>query len=647
VLSLAALALAQATGTAAASEDDGDLSRLSIEDLMEIEVTSFSKHAQRLSETPAAVTVLTGEDIRRSGMTTVPDALRMVPGLHVANIDASTWAITSRGFNSQFANKLLVMIDGRSVYTPLFSGVYWDVQDLVLEDIDRVEVIRGPGGTVWGANAVNGVINIITKEAKETQGLLVSSAAGSHERAIGAGRWGGAIGDDAHYRAYVKYSKRTEFDDGRLGRANDDTETIRGGFRTDWSLTPDDTLTVQGDYYDGTSGETQLTTAQSDSDVSGGNVLARWSHEFSEDSHLRAQLYYDRTARYGNLLDEERDTVDLELQHRLRPHPRHDVVWGAGYRMTSDDVDSSGFVAFDPESRTVHLANAFVQDQITLIQDRLRLTLGTKLEHNDYSGFEVQPSARVLWTPHERHAFWGAISRAVRTPSRAENDVALLVPQSPTVFSLLAGSGSFDSEDLLAFEAGYRSRPIDAVSIDLATYYNLYEDLRSLEPGPVIPDFPFPGATTLSFSGENRYDGVGYGVELSATWDPTEYWRLTAGYTFMKVRMDRRGDSLDFASESQEEDTPTDQVHFLSRLDLPWHLQFDTSLYYVDAVENQDIPSYVRLDLRLGWQPRPGIDVSLVGQNLAEARHLEFGPSFTRLPTQVPRSVYGRVTWRY
>ena len=641
-------ALGAPAGWASAEPEDVDLLNLSIEDLMKVEVTTVSKRAQPLSQAPAAVTVITSEDIRRSGMTNVPDLLRMVPGLHVANIDSNTWAITARGFNSQFANKLLVMIDGRSVYTPLFSGVYWDVQDLMLEDVDRIEVVRGPGGTLWGANAVNGVINIITKDAAQTQGLLATGLGGTLDRAQAGLRYGGALSDSAHYRAYVKYWNRDDFDDRGGVPAHDEWDEARGGFRVDWQPTDADRVTVQGDYYGGETSETSLLLSQSETDIEGGNAIASWTHALSEDSDVQLRAWYDRTERNGDLLREDRDTFDVELQHHSRPFERHDVVWGAGYRLTADEIDNSSGIQFEPESRTVELASAFVQDEISLIDEMLSLTLGTKVEYNDYTHLELLPNARALLTPWERHSFWLAVSRAVRAPSRAENDVALLVPSAPPPpnFLQLQGDGDFDSEKVLAFELGYRAQPFTRVSFDVAAYYNVYNDLRSLEPGAPLIGFPAPGQITVPLVASNELDARGYGVEVSGAWNVVDSWRLDAGYTLMLLEIEQQ-DSLDPTAQGQEEDTPTHQFHLRSRVDLPWHFEFDTALYWVDNVSNQDVSDYARLDARLGWHPLPSLELSLAGQNLARHNHDEFGPSFTALPTSIPRAFYGKVTWRY
>jgi iron complex outermembrane receptor protein len=632
----------------AAAADPPDLLSLSIDELIKIEVISVSKRAQPLSEAPAAVTVITSEDIRRSGMTTVPDLLRMVPGLHVANINSSTWAITSRGFNGQFANKLLVMVDGRSVYTPLFSGTYWDVQDLVLEDIERIEVVRGPGGTLWGANAVNGVINIITKEASQTQGLLVSSLAGSLDRTGVAARYGGAYGEDLHYRVDAKYFNRGNFEDLGGFDANDDWHLGQGGLRLDWNATGRDRVTVQGRAYGGAADETSLTLIPAESDLRGGHVLARWNRFLDDTSDLQLQMYYDRTERKSPFAGEDRDTFDLELQHRFQPFSRHDVVTGAGYRLTHDDIRNTPTVSYAPIERTVHLASAFVQDEFSLLPEQLTFTIGSKFEYNTYTGFEYQPGARLFWRPHERHSAWAAVSRAVRSPSRAENDVQLLVPEAagPQDFNLLLGSDRFDSEDLLAYEVGYRTNPFSFLSLDVAAYYNEYDDVRSLEPGLPLLDFPAPGLVTVPATAGNLVDATGYGVEVATNWTLTDFWRISGGYTFMKLDIDA-GSSSDPTATGQEGDTPEHQFYLRSLVDLPWNVELDTALYYVGKVPNQGASRYARLDVRLGWRPRPYWEFSLVGQNLTDGSHQEFGPSFSSLPTSVPRSVYGKVTWQY
>lgn len=642
------LALAVPTQRAVAASDSPDLLSLSIEDLMEVEVTSVSKRGQPLSEAPAAVTVITSEDIRRSGMTTVPDLLRMVPGLHVANIDSSSWAITSRGFNGEFANKLLVMVDGRSVYTPLFSGTYWDVQDLVLEDIERIEVVRGPGGTLWGANAVNGVINIITKDSSQTQGALVSAGGGNVDQAAVAARYGGAWGENLHFRFDGKYFNRSDFDSAGPFAANDAWYLGQGGLRIDWEPTGRDHVTVQGRGYGGAADFTSTTLQPATSDLQGGHVIGRWNRVVNDAWDLQLQTYYDRTERLSEFAGEDRDTFDIELQQRFRALGRHLLVMGAGYRLTHDDIKNTPLVSYAPDSRTIHLASAFVQDEISLIPEQLAVTLGSKFEYNTFTGFEYQPGARLLWRPHARHSAWGAVSRAVRSPSRAENDVSLLVPEptAPVDFSQLLGSDQVESEKLLAYEIGYRTNPFSFLSVDVAAYYNQYNDLRSLEPGLPLINFPGPGLVTLPVMASNLVDATGYGVELATNWTLTEFWRISGGYTFMKIRIDDSG-SNDITAEGQEGDTPEHQFQIRSLIELPWNVEFDTALFYVGKVANQGVDNYTRLDVRFGWRPRPAWELSLVGQNLNNGSHREYGPSFSRLPTSVPRSVHGKVTWRY
>jgi len=640
---------------ASRDSDENDLSAMSLEDLMDLEVTSVSKRAQKISESAAAITVITNEEIRRSGMTTIPDLLRGVPGLAVAQIDANHWAVTARGFNDQFANKLLVLIDGRSVYTPLFSGVYWDVQDVVFEDIERIEVIRGPGGTLWGANAVNGVINIITKSAKDTQGAYVDAGGGNRENGFVTSRWGGGDGEDFNYRAYVKYFNRDNFDTpGGGGEWHDAWSQVRGGFRFDWDVGEKNTLTVQGDYYDGEHDQVLLGGIFSPQDVSGGNILARLRHVYSDDADVSVQVYYDRTERNAVETGEDRDTFDVEVQGFLRPVPRIALTGGAGYRLLHDDFDSNLMITIDPGPppislpvvsladpvETNHLASAFVQCDFELVEDRLTAIMGSKFEYNTFTGFEYQPSARLLYTPSEHHTLWTAVSRAVRTPSRVDDGIQILIP-GDTGLSIVRGSRDFDSEEVLAVEAGYRTNPIHSLDLDIAAYYNDYEDLRSVENEGTVP----PGVTFESFA--NRAKGYGYGVEASATWQATDWWRITGTYTFMKLRI-RTGNSRDEVSaDPDEHDTPNNQFAVRSLINLPMNFELDTQVFWVGKVQSQSISSYTRFDARLGWRPIEAVELSVVGQNLTDQRHGEFGQGVLSLNSAIPRTVYGKVAFRW
>ncbi len=627
-----------------------DLASLSLEDLMEIEVTSAAKRAQAVLDSAAAVYVITNEDIRRSGLTSIPELLRTVPGLAVAQIDGSRWAITSRGFNSQFANKLLVLIDGRTVYTHLFSGVFWDVQDVMLEDVERIEVVRGPGGTLWGANAVNGVINIITKDAKDTQGAIAVGGAGTVERAFGHGRYGTKIGENAWVRGYVKYLDQTHLENNMGDAAHDAWSQLRGGFRMDWDPTTRDAVTLQGDYYSGDADATLLTGANGEDDFSGGNVLGRWEHAFSERSELTARMYYDRTERDVRfLLNEDRNTFDVELEHRLLVGAAHDIIWGVGYRLLNDSIRNTPVIEFEPDARTNNLFSGFVQDQWLLLDERLQVTVGSKIEHNDFTGFNVQPSVRGLWKFTPRQIVWSAISRAVRTPSRADEDVTFFTTldgPAPPLFQLQGNSG-FDNEELVAYELGYRGEFWEEVVVDLAAYYNDYDNLRSVEPSAVpLPSPPFP-PQTFPAPFRNEASANGYGVEAAATWRVTDYLLLAGWYTFMLLDVDVSDRSTDLAVEGQQDDTPLHQVHVRSRLNLPRNFEFDTNLFWVDDLANQNVSAYTRLDLRLGWRPTEHLELSIVGQNLTESRHPEFGNGFFTLRSQIPRSMYGQVTIRY
>jgi iron complex outermembrane receptor protein len=634
------------------------LADLSIEELMDERVTSVSKKATKLSESPAAVAVITQEDIRRSGALSIPEALRMAPGLEVAHVDANKWAISSRGFNGLYTDKLLVMIDGRSVYTPLFAGVHWDTQDTMLEDVDRIEVIRGPGATMWGANAVNGVINIITKSAKETQGAVVTAGAGTEERGFGAIRYGGKISDDTHYRVYVKYFNRDDSVDAAGRQSRDEWDMFRTGFRVDWEPSTENNFTFQGDYYDGhTIGvfpPNQLDLSQSvveKLDLSGGNILGRWKHDFSESSHLELQSYYDRVERRSPYSVEVIDTFDIDGQHRFALGERNEVIWGVGYRLIADHGLSAGFASFDPDSATHQVVSSFLQDEIRIVPDRLRLTLGSKFEHNDYTGFELQPNARLLFTPNEKHGVWGAVSRAVRTPARYESDIRFKIGSSPggggippTEINLL-GNPDIKSEKLIAYELGYRVQPNAHVSFDIASFYNVYDDLRTAERGqPKFVMTPSPHVE-VPLRLANRMHGETYGTEIAANWKVTDSWKLGAGYTWLNMGLHNTGN--DTTAEGAVDDNPEHQFHLRSYLDLPHHFQFDTAIYYVDRLARQNAPAYVRLDVRLGWQPTPNFDFSIGIQNLLDDRHPEFGTSTGAHATEVERNFYGKLTWRF
>lgn len=642
-----------------------DFTSFSLEELMNYPVTSVSRHAERLVDAPAAIFVITPEDLRRSGVTSIPEALRLVPGLQVARIDSHDWAISARGFNDGFANKLLVLMDGRSLYTPLFSGVFWDVQDTMLEDIERIEVVRGPGATLWGANAVNGVINIITKSARETavagEKFLITTGGGTEEQGFAGVRYSDFIGERTAFRIYSKYFNRDDTVLPSGGEGHDRWRMGRAGFRLDWgdragpAQSDLNVLTLQGDIYEGRMNQVfnvptprppYLARIKDQEKVSGGNILGRWSHEFSDASGVQLQLYYDRTSRKTAIFGEDRDTFDVDVQHRFQLGQRHDLVWGAGYRVSADEVDNTFSIALDPDNRTTQLFSAFVQDQILLQPDRWSLTLGTKLEHNDFTGFELQPSARLLWTPTERQSVWASVSRAVRTPSRAEDDVHLSVlTPMPGVISSVRGARAFESEELLAYELGYRLQPHTRLSFDVALFYNTYDELRSLEPQPFVPG---PPPVYVPMVSANKFRGETCGVEITPQWQVTDGWRLQAGYSYLRMRLRPEGGSLDQTTAEEEGRNPRHQFNLRSSLDLPHNVQLDAWLRYVDDLPALDVPDYFTLDLRLGWRPRKHLELAIVGQNLLAARHAEFRSSLINTTAaEIERSVYGKITWRF
>ena len=655
-------AWAPASGAAGEPDSLAQLAELSLEELMDIEVTSVSRREEPLFEAGAAIFVLTADDLRRSGATSVAEALRLVPGMQVARTNASEWAITVRGFNNQFANKLLVLTDGRSIYTPLFGGVYWDVQDLVLEDIERIEVIRGPGATLWGANAVNGVINIITKSAAGTAGWLVGAGTGNVERILGSVRYGGRASGEVHYRAFGSYHEVDDFLTAGGDPAADGWWLGHGGFRLDWQRRPTDLWTLQGDVYSGEMGRT-ITQSTADppftetldtfAEVAGGNAIARWTRAFSPGLRTTLQLYFDRTERRGRRLGEERNTLDVDFEQEAGVGRRHQIVWGLGYRMTQDDIDNTFVVSLDPPQRRDHLVSAFVQDEISLVPQRLRLTLGSKFEHNSYTGSEIQPSARVRWTPDRRFTAWGAVSRAVRTPSRVESDVRFVLGTFAVRDTLnviaLVGNPELAADELVAWELGMRLHPVQRLLLDVASFYNVYDELGTIEPGQgEIRDAPPPTHVLRPLDFANLGSGRTWGVELAARWEVTDRIRFVGGYTWLEVEFDREPGSLDASGDIAEGNDPSQQIQLRAEVDLPGSVDVDAMGFYVDTLPGQDIPDYTRLDLRVEFPLAPRLRLTVVGQNLLEPQHPEFGGAVTSAhATEVPRGVYAKAIWRY
>ena len=608
-----------------------DLKGLSIEELMEIDVTSVSRRREPFFEAASAISVLTAEEIRRSGVTSLPQALRLINSLHVARQTQGTWAISSRGFNSATADKMLVLIDGRSVYTPLYSGVFWDVQDVLLEDVERIEVIRGPGATVWGANAVNGVINVITKPAADTQGGLVVAGAGNEERGFGAARWGGTLGARGHYRAYGKYASRDALELRDGGDARDDMWLGQGGFRSDWRTAEGDAVTVQGDAYTGRLRE-PLTD---DSNRDGGNLLGRWSRRWAERSGVELQVYFDRTHRtIPASFEEHRDTWDVDFQHDFQLGRRQSLIWGLGFRQTRDRVRNSSQVEFMPDSLARDLFSAFAQDEILLLDDRLRVTLGTKLEHNEWTGLEVQPNARFSLALGERRTLWGSVSRAVRTPSRLDEDIILRFPQLPGVAAFV-GNPEFDSEELIAYELGHRMQLGPDLIVDNAIFYNVYDDLRSLEPAP-------NGGFPITFG--NLANAETWGLETRVNWQPVAWWRWHFGYAWLDGHYSVDPGSR--ATAGPQGNDPEHRFQVRSFIDLPRGVELDAWLRYVDSLPAPEVESYLEMDLHLGWRPREALELALIGRNLLHDAHEEFGPAGPGREL-VERSLLGRATWSF
>lgn len=643
-----------------------NLSQLSIEELTNLEVTSPSRRAEKFSDVSAALFVLTNDDIRRSGATSVAEVLRLVPGLNVMRIDGSQWAVSSRGLSEVYESKLLVLVDGRSVYTPLFAGVFWNELDLFLEDIERIEVIRGPGATLYGSNAVNGVINIITKHAKDTQGGYASVGGGSHERNFGEFRYGDSVGK-TDYRAYAKYYYRNEDHLAGNGDAHDEWESVRTGFRSDTKLDNDNTFTVEGDAYYGESGWDILRNTPDQGHIpqqevryiNGVDLVGRWNSKFSPTSDLSLQLYYDRIERDEVVILQERDTFDIDFQHRFELIENHNLLYGAEYRIYSDDIDGTATASVTPTSRTLNLLTGFVQDEITLIPEQLRLTVGTKVEYNDLSAVDVMPNVRLSYTPDTINTIWGAVSRAVRTPARFNNDGRLLVDvrqglnKDPNQVVTLNGYNGFDSEKLLAYETGYRTKIGKQLSFDLAAFYFDYNDLISAEPAgsPFInSNDPFSSRpyVEVPYRVENKLKGYSTGGEVAIDWRPLKQWRLVPTYQYVYIDLKKKAGSQDIIYLAQEGQTPRNQAMLRSLLDLPYRTKFDATLRYVDPIPTFNIKTYFELDLRAAWNPFPDWELAVIGQNLLHNRHAEFASNLTDSQlTEIERSVYGKVTYRF
>ena len=616
-----------------ANRDVASLLKLSLEDLMNIQVISVSKNMENLEQTASAIQVITQADIRNSGAKTLPEALRLASNLQVAQVNSSQWAISARGFNNVLANKLLVLIDGRAVYTPMYAGVFWDVQNVLLEDVDRIEVISGPGGTLWGANAVNGVINVITKNSKYTKGLFAEAGAGSNFPGFASLRYGGQLNNKITYRVFGTGFKlgNTLLTNG--SKANDEWTMGKAGFRMDWDASEKDLVTFQGNLYRGRPNPDAADTAVT---ATGDNLMLRWTHTSSERSDFQLQLYYDHTWRkFGNPFSEDLKTYDIDWQHRIKFGNRHEVTYGANFRMMNHNVNDLPLFGFFPARKTLYLYSGFLQDKILLIKDRLHFTIGGKIEHNSYTEFECQPNGRLSYTPTEKQTIWAAVSQAVRTPSRIDRDFAAYL--APGV-AFIQGNKNFISETLTAYELGWRLQPHKTLSISLSSFYNTYDNIRSAEPGTTPPL-----NTPITFG--NGVQGETYGIELAFMNQLTSWWSLKGGYTFLKKHLWLKADSKDANDATAESDDPQHQLVIQSNIKLPARFELGTVIRYVDKLPEPYVPSYFGLDMRIGWMLSKTIELNLVAQNLLDNHHPEFIPA-SPSPREIERSIYGKISFR-
>lgn len=647
---------------ASAQAPPADLSKLSVEDLMNIEVSSVSKKEQKISQAAAAIFVITKEDISRSGALNIPDLLRMVPGLNVAQINANTWAISSRGFNGEFSDELLVLLDGRSVYIPTTSGVFWDVLDIPLEDLERIEVIRGPGGATWGANAVNGVINIITKKASATLGGMVVAGGGNQTQEFGTVQYGAKIGQNTDYRVFSKYLDEDHQPGLNAPDGGDGWHALRAGFRSDSQLSVSDDLTFTGDVYSAREGDITnsiqsvasptLQETFAATNLDGGYLQADWNHRYAGGSDSTLQVSFDRYRR-NDVLRETRNTLNIDFEDHFSWGGHQDIVWGLGYRFSSSTTDGDLSFSLNPPDLDTQLFSGFVQDEFALIPTRLSLTAGMKVEHNYYTGFGVMPTARVAWTPHEHQMVWAAVSRALETPSSTDTAENLTLsgfvpPVGPPVLVRIVGNPAFQNERHTAYEFGYRTQLLKRLSLDLATYYNSGHQLPTTEPeASFIETDPPPVHLVLPLQNENAMYGETHGVEIFASWKATDRWTITPGYTYEGIHLHVDPGSQDTQSvPAAEGSSPRQWARVDSHLTVVHSLAWDASANFVGRLASGAVPSYTRVDTQLTWRRGEHVSVSIVGQNLVRDEHLEFSSTADEGPSNVvKRSAYAKLTW--
>ena len=648
---------------------DSQFLNLSIEELMNVKVTTASRSPQKLTQIPSAVFVITQDDIRRSGATNIPDALRMAPGVQVERLGTDKWAISVRGFNGRFANKLQVLMDGRSVYSPIFSSVLWEQQDTLMEDIERIEVIRGPAATVWGINAVNGVINIITKKAADTQGTLLTAGGGSFEQGFMGARYGGKINEETPFRIYAKGFTRDNTASLSGSNNHDQWHSARGGFRLDHSRGIDQ-FTLQGDIFSNAVGDLlskgtfdiPLTSTHNlRGHQEGGNIRFRWDRVYSERSSIMLQTYYDRNrSQLLPIGKYDAESFDIDFQHRFPLLNRHDLTWGANYRLYHNKVFDTALTMLNPRQKTNQVFSVFIRDDISLIPDRLLFTLGTRLDHNDFTGLEIQPNARLMWTPNAENSVWMAVSRAVRTPSRAENDGTVNMMQSQTlpglpvlpipVLTTLLSNKNFQSEKLIAYELGYRHQFSPQASIDMAGFVNDYSQLRDLSFGALSLSTGLPRQLILPALLNNHASALTYGFEASTDWKPLDRWRLQSSYSYLNMHISSNEflKQLDPTTGGAAKVSPQHQLSLRSNYDVSERLQLNLWLRYTSAIAFYNIPSLVTMDAKLVFKPRKNIELFFVGQNLFSQNHRELVSDF--IPSEqalIPRGVYAGAQLRF
>jgi iron complex outermembrane receptor protein len=644
------------------------LKHLTLEQLSQIDVTSPSKGPTSAFRSPVAIYVITNEDIRRSGVTTIADALRLAPGVEVARIDGSTWSVGIRGFGTGLSRSVLVLIDGRSVYTPLFAGTYWDVQDYLLEDIERIEVIRGPGGTIWGPNAVNGVINIITKSSQDTQGTYASVGGGSVEQGFGNVRYGGDNGEGLTYRVYAKgYDRGAEYHNDHDNF--DSWRGAQGGFRMDWKESDRDTFTLQGDVYRQEDGSQDVlgnytppaeTLIQANAQLTGDNVLARWTRKSSDGNDLQIEAYYDRTDRFEPNFGEVRNTFDVDYIQHTRVKSRQQFIYGLGAQASDSHFKevASGLV-FAPADILDFQLSGFFEDDISVVDSKLTLDVGSKAFRTNFTGMEFEPSVRLMWTPAEKHAFWAAYTHAIRAPSQAEEDFYLSsylgTADGYPFFGRYNANPKFAPEQLNGYEVGYRTLISKNLYIDFAGFWNHYHDLFSEDleaPLTLASTLPFPSQTEpptyllITAQFRNSFYGSTMGGEIAPEWRPTSYWRLRGSYAYLDMNLSKTpGTAPGNSPQSEEGSSPRHEAGVQSYLDISKKLQLDLTYRYVSALVAQGVPGYSTGDARLAWRFQPHVELSVVGNNLLQPHHVEYIGDPTGA-VGILRSVYASVAWR-